>query len=175
MDEHRKKIIISEINYWKQSRMLPEHYCDYLLNLYSEGTSSKTIKGKRKGMPTSFTSVTLFAMLSLSLFLFYFTELSLILQITIPIFFGISSLISGILLISKSDIELIPVVISSLILLISTVQVASIYFPDNIPILYFVTGTNCLLWLIIGFKWKFISFKISGLTGLIILFITIFI
>ncbi|SNS59250.1 hypothetical protein SAMN05444672_101192 [Bacillus sp. OK838] len=37
MDEMRKKIIIQEINSWKESRMLPEQYCDYLLALYCQG------------------------------------------------------------------------------------------------------------------------------------------
>ena len=175
MDEHRKKIIMSEINYWKQSRMLPEHYCDYLLNLYSEGNSDDKTTEKRKLLPSSLMSMFLFIMLSLSLFLFYFTELSLTLQIVIAIIFGISSLISGIYFISKSDIKLVPMMIASLIFLISTIQMASIFFPDNISILYFVTGANCLLWLFVGYKWTIISFKISGIAGLIIIFITIFI
>lgn len=37
MDEMRKKIIIQEINSWKESRMLPEQYCSYLLALYGQG------------------------------------------------------------------------------------------------------------------------------------------
>ncbi|MEV5112839.1 hypothetical protein [Peribacillus frigoritolerans] len=37
MDEMRKKIIIQEINSWKESRMLPEQYCNYLLALYGQG------------------------------------------------------------------------------------------------------------------------------------------
>ena len=35
MDENRKQIIINEIIYWKKNRMLPEHYCDFLLALYT--------------------------------------------------------------------------------------------------------------------------------------------
>ena len=33
----RKQIIINEIIYWKKNRMLPEHYCDFLLALYTKG------------------------------------------------------------------------------------------------------------------------------------------
>ena len=38
MDQQRKAIIIHEIKYWKDNHLLPEHYCDFLLALYTEGT-----------------------------------------------------------------------------------------------------------------------------------------
>ncbi|MEK4065574.1 hypothetical protein [Peribacillus sp. FSL R5-0717] len=44
MDEMRKKIIIQEINSWKESRMLPEQYCNYLLALWSRRTSAIKIE-----------------------------------------------------------------------------------------------------------------------------------
>ena len=37
MNIQRKKIVISEITYWKKSKLLPEHYCDFLISLYSNG------------------------------------------------------------------------------------------------------------------------------------------
>ncbi|MDN4607041.1 hypothetical protein [Sporosarcina highlanderae] len=37
MGTERKKIIITEINYWKENKMLPEHYCDFLITLYTQG------------------------------------------------------------------------------------------------------------------------------------------
>lgn len=33
MDD-KKKIIIHEIEHWRRSKLLPEHYCDFLLNIY---------------------------------------------------------------------------------------------------------------------------------------------
>ncbi|MEH7443095.1 hypothetical protein V7201_12380 [Bacillus sp. JJ1122] len=176
MDDQRKKIIVNEINYWKQNRMLPEHYCDFLLNLYTEGITEavQAAKNSQYDLPKILT-VFLLGLLSLSVLLFYFTELSLILQMTIIILFGISSLISGIYLISKSYLKLIPLLATAMNLLIITIQAAEISFPENTYILYFVTIANCLVWVIAGVKWKMISFKISGIAGIIILFITIFI
>jgi len=176
MDDHRKKIIVNEINYWKQNRMLPGHYCDFLLNLYTEGISEAVPAAKKSqfAVPNILT-VFLLGLLSLSVLLFYFTELSFIWQMTIIILFGISSLISGIYLISKSYLRLIPLLATALILLIITIQAAEISFPNNTYILYFVTVANCLLWVIAGVKWKMISFKISGIAGIVLLFITIFI
>lgn len=37
MNAQRKKIIMTEINYWKQNKLLPEHYCDFLITLYTQG------------------------------------------------------------------------------------------------------------------------------------------
>jgi len=37
LDDQRKKIIISEIENWRKNHLLPEHYCIFLLNLYSAG------------------------------------------------------------------------------------------------------------------------------------------
>ncbi|RCW65345.1 hypothetical protein [Saliterribacillus persicus] len=36
-EENKKDIIIDEIKHWKASKLLPEHYCDFLLALYTEG------------------------------------------------------------------------------------------------------------------------------------------
>ena len=46
MDPTRKKIILNEINFWKQNNMLPEHYCDYLIALYSEGENPEQLQIK---------------------------------------------------------------------------------------------------------------------------------
>ncbi|MCM3743378.1 hypothetical protein M3193_04435 [Sporosarcina luteola] len=43
MNAQRKKIIMAEINYWKQNKLLPEHYCDFLLTLYTQGDHEQEI------------------------------------------------------------------------------------------------------------------------------------
>lgn len=56
MDWQRKAIIIGEIKYWKDNRLLPEAYCDYLLALYTKGeeeeTTSKSSQSKKKNLLT---------------------------------------------------------------------------------------------------------------------------
>ncbi|UOQ47425.1 hypothetical protein MUN88_15300 [Gracilibacillus caseinilyticus] len=37
MNQSRKQIIVNEIHYWKSHKLLPDHYCDFLLALYTEG------------------------------------------------------------------------------------------------------------------------------------------
>jgi uncharacterized membrane protein YcjF (UPF0283 family) len=43
MNDQRKKIIMAEINYWKQNKLLPEHYCDFLITLYTQGDHDQEI------------------------------------------------------------------------------------------------------------------------------------
>jgi hypothetical protein len=42
MEEDKRKIIVKEIEHWRKSRLLPEQYCDFLLNLYLEDGQEKT-------------------------------------------------------------------------------------------------------------------------------------
>lgn len=175
MDEQRKKIIVQEINSWKQTRMLPEHYCDYLLNLYTEGNPQQSIVNKKRFTKTRWLTLLAAGMLSLTVGLFYFTELSLTLQMTMAIIFGITSLVMILFLLSSPNIELIPLVLYSLTLLVNTIQGVSFLFPENPYFLYAVTAANCFFWISIGMRRRVISLKVSGSLGLLILCIAIFI
>lgn len=43
--EDKKKILVREIEHWRRSRLLPEHYCDFLLNIYLEDGQEKPKTG----------------------------------------------------------------------------------------------------------------------------------
>ncbi|MGN7468624.1 hypothetical protein [Brevibacillus sp. SAFN-007a] len=59
MDDQRKRTIIAEIENWRRNHLLPEHYCIFLLNLYTEGerpsTGSPASAGKGEGKRTDAT------------------------------------------------------------------------------------------------------------------------
>lgn len=40
--DQKKKIIVQEILYWRNNKLLPDHYCQFLLNLYQEGNTIHT-------------------------------------------------------------------------------------------------------------------------------------
>jgi hypothetical protein len=42
LDDQRRRIIIAEIENWRRNHLLPEHYCIFLLNLYTEGERPQT-------------------------------------------------------------------------------------------------------------------------------------
>lgn len=39
MNQDQKKLILQEIRHWRESKLLPAEYCDFLMNLYAEGES----------------------------------------------------------------------------------------------------------------------------------------
>jgi hypothetical protein len=41
VDELKRKTIVREIEHWRRSRLLPEQYCDFLMNLYLEGSTDE--------------------------------------------------------------------------------------------------------------------------------------
>jgi hypothetical protein len=173
MDKARKDLIVKEILYWKDNRMLPEHYCDYLLALYTEGNRPKDKARKAKGF--YFHNIILLLLIPLSLLLIYFTELSFILQMGLLIFFTITGVSLVIYFTNKGIAPQLPLAVSALLLLLISVEIASHLFPGNNAALYGALMLNCLLW--VGAAWKFHLqyFGISGAVGFIIIIISIFI
>ena len=88
MNDQRKKIILNEILYWKQNRMLPDTYCDYLLALYSEGEESLQMKNHGLTSKTSYLFPALFIIFIFvsALIVNYFTEINPLMQMSLYIF-----------------------------------------------------------------------------------------
>lgn len=49
MDQQRRKVIIQEIEHWQKSKLLPDRYCDFLLNLYLEQPAEKQGSSRLSG------------------------------------------------------------------------------------------------------------------------------
>lgn len=170
MQENRKQIIINEILYWKQNRLLPDQYCDFLLALYTEGKGLQTQTGKSKSRKTN---ALLLLLIPTGIFLFYFTELSLTLQIVMSVFFLVMGIYLIFILAKKGLLFQIPLIITAILLLFISVQLTLTYTSSPFS-LYMVIAINCLLWLFIGLKFKQLYFSISGIAGLLLLVISIF-
>ncbi len=166
MDENRKQIIIKEIGYWKNNKLLPEQYCNFLLALYTEGTGlNETSNGskKRKKM------FLWFLIIPIIVFVFYFTELSFTLQIVLSIVFLFIGIYLTIYLKRKGLLFHIPLVLSALLLLFVSVEWTLMHFPESSIILYGILMLNCLIWLIGGWKLKQLYFTISGVLGILLI------
>ncbi|MGG0716461.1 hypothetical protein ABE096_02515 [Robertmurraya massiliosenegalensis] len=177
MDDKRKTIIINEILTWKENRMLPEHYCDYLLALYTEGNSPEPEHSKSKGTKKKLQKSYILPLLLIPIyvFFFYFTELSFDLQMTLGIVLIIIAILTTYYFFRKRIQYQIALVISGLFLLLTSTEIASHFMGDNIFILYFVLILNCLLWILTGKKLKLLYFMISGYLGVVLLIMSIFI
>lgn len=174
MDHDRKKMIIQEILYWKENRMLPEQYCDYLLALYTEGNQPTQSSKTKRNHQTAISLLPL-VLIPISVFFLYFTELSIDLQIGLSIIFMITGIIFVYYFSKKGMFYQVPLAVTAMILLLSTVELTTAIFPESAGILYAVLVVNCLLWLLAGWRLKLIYFSISGTLGLGLLIFSIFI
>ncbi|MDP4164314.1 MAG: hypothetical protein Q8906_05000 [Bacillota bacterium] len=176
MDENRKKIILNEIQYWKEGRMLPAHYCDYLLSLYSEGNPpQQVITGKRMNKNTFLEMLFFIIVISIAAFVTYFTELSFILQIGILVILGISGVAGFIYFLKKGIISHLSLVLSAFMLLLASVEAATKLFSGRPLMIYIFTALNCLAWIVAGWKRKLLYFSVSGFLGIGVLSYFIFV
>lgn len=166
MDETRKQIIIKEIYYWKEHHLLPEQYCDFLLALYTEGNG---IENKRNKMSNNKKQLLWFLLIPILIFLIYFTELSLILQISFSIIFLFIGTYIIIYFTKKGFFYQIPLIFSALFFLFVSVEIIQKLYSSHVFSLYGVLLLNCLIWLVSGIKFKLMYFTISGILGIILL------
>lgn len=172
----RKQIILNEILFWKQHKLLPEHYCDFLMRLYTEGEEiqfdnkinhkkSYMAKQNRKYKITSVFLLLIVAILLVSLFFVvkFIWIISLVLGF-IAVFFMVSSFIF-----SRKNFFLSAVlqVGAALLILGLSVKVSTAFFPENQLLLCIMLIANCAMWIISGVKLKLIYFTISGSLGIL--------
>ena len=171
MNETRKKIIIKEIQYWKQSRLLPERYCNYLLALYTGGKQVEPTTSSKHSLRLIHLVLTLI-MIS-ALIVNYFTEIMLLMQISIFILF-IGLLIGLCVYEFKKDRSvLLPLSLAMFILLLMSIKLYESLVPGQLLYLYGGLLLNCVFWIMLGYKLKLIYFTIAGFFGsFIILYFT---
>ncbi|MFD2672363.1 hypothetical protein [Marinicrinis sediminis] len=69
MDAQKRNILLHEIEHWRRSKLLPEQYCDFLYNLYTdkEETSGHVIESSAKKIRESRPKVWIFISLACAL------------------------------------------------------------------------------------------------------------
>lgn len=175
MSNPRKQIIMNEITFWKKNKMLPEHYCDFLMTLYTEGNhsdeqikgnASLSIKGKEQRKNKALTFGLPFAAFLLVVLLFAIEIEGIV--IAIVGLAAVASLVAA-LVMAKRKTVFIPVLqlTSALLFLGVSVKISATYFAGNNTALYGLLAMNCLMWVISGLKTKVLYFTISGGFGLI--------
>lgn len=178
MSLQRKQIIMNEIAFWKKNKLLPEHYCDFLLALYAQGENqedeqvekaSKAVLAKKQKYKVILYSVVglLTVLLLASLFVVTTTIFIPIILVAIAI---LSFLYITIKLVkNKSVMAPLLFVCSALLLLGLSFKVWDIYFGDEPLVLIGLIFGNCLIWLFSGLLMKLVYFSISGILGLLLI------
>lgn len=177
MSKQKKQIILNEIAFWKQSKMLPEKYCDYLMMMYTEGDkdhaelrgqAKESIKAKEKKQFSKviYSILSIVALLAMMLFI-----IPSVLTVSIIVALAIIGFVVASFVMQRSS-QVIAIVLqigAALLLLVLTVRVTTTYYDGNNLALFIGLGINCLFWLLSGLKMKLPYFTFSGILGLVVL------
>lgn len=175
MSHNRKEIIVKEIYYWKETKLLPEQYCNFLLALYTEGEQVNGTKiGKGSTKRKLFLPYTTLLLIPIGIFI-YFTELSFFLQMTLFALLLIFGFGASFYFFRKATVFIVPIISTALVALLCSVDYVTYVFPNSGVSLYTIITLNCIAWFIIGRKAKLLSFIISSILGLLLLIGSIFI
>lgn len=172
MTDERLDIIIKEITYWKQNKLLPEHYCDYLLALYTKGDvtmlESNHSNLKTPKITQILRVVLMILMLLLSFFLIYFIEIQGVYQtILLAIIAGFANWMFMLLKENRNFFFHIGIVILLAIYFISSIHIGTLY-TKNKWVVYLILFINIFSWLHISQKLKLKYLKLVSIISTII-------
>ncbi|MFT4412663.1 hypothetical protein ACLM5H_02275 [Fredinandcohnia humi] len=175
MNQERKQTIINEIVYWRENKLLPEAYCNFLLTLYTEGEglqqSTNTVRRQKK---SNLILLIIGLFLPVLLLVTYFTEISPNLQMVLNLIFLIICFFLVLFNRTISFILHLGSIITALLLLVLSVNASEIYFGGKTGYLIAVIICNCVGWICIGIFSKKKYFLFAGIIGMlapIILFV----
>ncbi|MBB4825746.1 hypothetical protein HNO89_002982 [Sporosarcina luteola] len=177
MNAQRKRIIITEIQYWKQNKLLPEHYCDFLITLYARGEEDgkEEIKGSKgilvREKNTRWITMMVTSLLAILVFgSMFFLRTNSIWPISAAV------ILAAILLMislwksrTNTNFSSLLYILSAFLLLGLSLKVWLLFFEDETMLLIGLLVLNCLLWLFAGRLLKLLYFTISGSVGLLLI------
>ena len=178
MNDHRKKIIISEIKYWKEKKLLPAHYCDFLIMLYARGNESEeeevavsnSILSKEDKKKTMIPVGILLLATLLSAGLLTVDKYPILLLGLSGVCVMIFLLYPMLNLAIRRSTGLPLIYISSaMLLLIMSLKLWTTFFNEQPMLLIGLLIVNCSLWLFAGRFLKQLYFTISGSVGLLLI------
>jgi hypothetical protein len=175
MNSQRKRMIISEIKYWKQNKLLPEHYCDFLITLYAQGEDKKEMKTteailvkEKKKLNRTIIMLSILAIIVSGCMFVFIQYPGLTLALTAVVSFSFL-----LLTLSKSTIQLgiapFLYILTSFMLLLMSLKLWVVFFEGHTMLLIGLLILNCALWLFAGRLLKLLYFTISGAAGLLLI------
>lgn len=178
MEQERKDIIIREIKYWREHSLLPEHFCDFLLTLYTEGDEMNdptSGTSKFSNLKAMYALMGVHLLLALSVVVIYFTDFSFLMQIAIGIIcMAIVLYIAKKFIVNNKGFAHLFYLVGAIILFLVLVHITVTMFPDErIPLVVTVI-LNCIGWVAIGYRFAIKYFLIAGISGILLLFIFAF-
>lgn len=174
---NRKKIIVSEIEYWRKSKLLPSQYCDFLLQVYTEGAheADKSLNVRTIGSVLKITAFLLGTLLLISLVCvaaLYFIGFSNQMQIFLLLISSLLFYLIGIFLYWRTVEQAHLLLSFSCLLLLLTFSYYT-YLWEVIMNWYMVGLLNgiCLFWLLTGYMFRIHYLKWVSLGGISIILV----
>ncbi|MDF2607180.1 MAG: hypothetical protein K0S34_1375 [Bacillales bacterium] len=173
MDDARKKIIVNEIIYWKQNKLLPETYCNYLLTLYTEGDKNEQDQ-EIKNFKKKFRLVQYLLIIQIGLCFPLLASLGIInvstiklLLLTLLTIIAQAAIVTT-LIKNKNLFKHISVVVINLYLMLNTVLIID-NISDKTTNIYIGLLICCIIWYIQGKYLKLLYLKIASILGIILM------
>ena len=167
---------MNEITFWKQNKLLPEHYCDFLMTLYSEGNQNEEIAGKAKNAVRSvekrrkLSIATFFPIVAAVIVLLLFTIQYEWVVIAVAGIFAVCCIIGAMYFAKKNNLLATMLQLATALAALGvTLKICTTYFAGNNEMLYILLMINCIFWLLSGIMMRIIYFTISGVLGLIVI------
>lgn len=171
----KKQVIVQEIEKWRESKLLPEQYCDFLLNLYleqpvaREEVATSTIRTSLLNKPNRLIWMMIFLSFPfLSLFAYYFNAFSMTMQMAISGVIIALLYLFSILVKSRSQIaSFLTFGLGSIVLIL----VGSYFFKHydlSLQAFAFFIICSSLIWMVLGFIAKTGLFHFCGWAGLLL-------
>lgn len=183
VNSQKKEVILNEISFWKKNKLLPEHYCDFLMTLYSEGNvveddpSTKIKISAAKSLLATNRKKNNWKIILASIGTIILLVALFVLKapfVLIPIILSIGIIIGLLIFLfkfnpNKTVRKTFTYATLALLIFGVSIKIVNLYLGGQPSILYGVLIGNCLLWLFVGKFLNLIYFKISGIIGLVII------
>ncbi|HSH25714.1 MAG TPA: hypothetical protein VLA13_09300 [Massilibacterium sp.] len=173
MDE-KKKIIVQEILYWKENKLLPETYCNFLLALYSGGDD--ITKKRKEKKSTRFIGIhATLSFIFIALFIFgvlviYFTDFSFQMQMTFEVIIILFFCSMIIFLKKYRTISYhIAIFLTALLVVIVGSEWITRIFKDYPSAPVYFTMIHCFIWIVGGKKFNILYLFYAGIGGMIVM------
>jgi hypothetical protein len=176
LDADKRKIIVYEIEYWRKNKLLPEHLCDFLLNLYLEDPNDRPQKWGSFS-PASIRNsnwkvwIIIFGGLGLISFIaLNFNSFQIPMQISISaLIILLCYMVGGVSRIKNPTIAYISLAIGSILLLNVGLYLLQKQDADKIVIVGY-TILCSIIWMITGITARMPVFHLGGWLVLILIY-----
>lgn len=177
MDQEKRKIIIYEIEHWRKSKLLPEQYCDFLLNLYDanpQDRDTRVIGVSKLAIRNSNWKMWLLGCVFAALvafIVFHFNSFPFLLQIMSVVVIVGASYGAGIWYSRTSPvIGNVLVGAGSLALLGAGFYLLKAYGADEPPLMLAFVALCGFVWILVGIAARMGLFQYCGWCGLILVY-----